>query len=35
MDAADNPSWVTNGALVLDDIDNIALVIGYSFTPRS
>ncbi len=35
LDAADNAGWVTNGALVLDDIDNIALVIGYSFTPRS
>ena len=35
LDAADNAGWVTNGALVLDDIDNIALVVGYSFTPRS
>ena len=34
LDAADNASWVTDGSLVLDDIDNIALVVGYSFTPR-
>ncbi len=34
LDAADNPSWVTNAALDLHDIDNIALVVGYSFTPR-
>ena len=34
LDAADNPGWVTNGALALDDIDNVALVVGYSFTPR-
>ncbi|MDQ2757972.1 MAG: hypothetical protein M3Y71_15695 [Actinomycetota bacterium] len=32
--AADNPGWVTDGHLTLDDIDNIALVLGYSFTPR-
>ncbi|MDQ1376585.1 MAG: hypothetical protein QOE15_758, partial [Acidimicrobiaceae bacterium] len=32
--AADNPTWVTNGALDLGAIDNIALVVGYSFTPR-
>ncbi|MCU1659768.1 MAG: hypothetical protein JWO57_4424, partial [Pseudonocardiales bacterium] len=34
LDASDNPGWVTNGALDLGDIDNIALVVGYSFTPR-
>ncbi len=34
MTAADNPDWVSAGAPALDDIDNIALVIGYSFTPR-
>ncbi|MGK7871157.1 hypothetical protein [Falsiroseomonas sp. E2-1-a20] len=33
--AADNPSWVTGGKLDLSGIDNIALVLGYSFTPRS
>jgi len=33
--AADNPDWVTNGALDLDAIDNIALILGYSFTPRA
>lgn len=33
--AADNPTWVTNGRLDLDAIDNIALIVGYSFTPRS
>ena len=35
LDAADNPGWVSNGALTLDPIDNIGLVIGYSFTPRA
>ena len=35
LNATDNPSWVVNGALALDGIDNIALVVGYSFTPRS
>ncbi len=35
LTAADNPGWVTGGALDLDPIDNIALVVGYSFTPRS
>lgn len=35
LTAPDNPSWVTGGALHLDEIDNIALVLGYSFTPRS
>jgi hypothetical protein len=34
LTAADNPSWVTDGSLVLDEIDNVALVLGYSFTPR-
>jgi hypothetical protein len=34
MTAADNPGWVTAGVLDLGDIDNIALVVGYSFTPR-
>jgi hypothetical protein len=33
--AADNPDWVTNGALDLDAVDNIALIVGYSFTPRA
>jgi hypothetical protein len=32
--AGANPGWLTNGALDLDAIDNIALVVGYSFTPR-
>ena len=32
--AADNPGWVSGGALALGEIDNIALVVGYSFTPR-
>lgn len=35
LDAADNPSWVTGGALDLGAIDNIALILDYSFTPRS
>jgi len=34
LDAADNPSWVSDGALALDPIDNIGLVLGYSYTPR-
>ena len=34
LDAADNPGWVTGGALDLSAFDNIALVVGYSFTPR-
>jgi hypothetical protein len=34
LHAEDNPSWVVDGKLVLDAIDNIALVVGYSFTPR-
>lgn len=33
--AADNPGWVRDGQLVLDDIDNIALILSYSFTPRA
>ncbi|GAA4491672.1 hypothetical protein [Microbacterium panaciterrae] len=33
--AADNPGRVHNGALALDDIDNIALILSYSFTPRA
>ena len=33
--AADNPSWVTDGVPALDAIDNLSLVLGYSFTPRS
>lgn len=32
---ADNPGWVTDGALVLSAIDNIALVLSYTFTPRT
>jgi hypothetical protein len=36
LDEADNPTWVTpDGALELDGIDNLALVLGYSFTPRA
>jgi len=34
VDAADNPGWVTDGVLDLTGIDNIALIVGYSFTPR-
>ncbi|WP_345801299.1 hypothetical protein AAIB33_17860 [Microbacterium sp. AZCO] len=33
--AADNPGRVHDGALDLDDIDNIALILSYSFTPRA
>ncbi|MBA3588459.1 hypothetical protein [Methylibium sp.] len=35
LQAADNPGWVTDGALALSAIDNIALVLSYTFTPRS
>lgn len=35
LDAADNPGWVSGGTLALDAVDNIALVIGYAFTPRA
>jgi hypothetical protein len=31
---SDNPSLVTNGVLNLDKIKNVALVVGYTFTPR-
>ena len=34
LDANDNPGWVSNGALALDAIENIALVLEYAFTPR-
>jgi hypothetical protein len=33
--AADNPGLVKNGTLDLSNIQNIALVLGYTFTPRS
>lgn len=33
--AADNPGWVTDGTLSLSAIDNIALVLSYTFTPRT
>lgn len=33
--AGQNPAWVSDGALALDAIDNLALVLGYSFTPRT
>jgi len=35
LSAANNPALVKNGVLDLSAIVNIALVIGYSFTPRS
>jgi hypothetical protein len=35
LTAADNPGWVTDGQLDLSAIDNIALVMGYTFTPRA
>jgi hypothetical protein len=35
LDGADNPTWVTpEGKLELDAIDNAAVILGYSFTPR-
>jgi hypothetical protein len=33
--AADNPAWSTGGTLNLAPIVNVALVLGYSFTPRA
>jgi Tc toxin complex TcA C-terminal TcB-binding domain len=35
IDAADNPSLVTGGVLKLGPIVNIAVLMDYSFTPRS
>lgn len=35
MTAADNPGLVQNGALALAPVINIALILGYSFTPRA
>ncbi|QIG39964.1 tetratricopeptide repeat protein [Microbacterium sp. 4R-513] len=35
VDPGDNPDRVHDGALELDDIDNIALILAYSFTPRA
>jgi hypothetical protein len=35
MTAADNPSLVKGGALNLTPVANIALLIGYTFTPRA
>jgi hypothetical protein len=35
MTAADNPQLVRDGRLVLTPIINIALVLGYSFTPKA
>jgi hypothetical protein len=35
LPAAENPGWVTDGALNLSAIDNIALVLSYTFTPRT
>ncbi len=35
VDPADNPGRVHDGALAVDDIDNIALILSYSFTPRA
>jgi hypothetical protein len=35
LNAADNPAWVTPpGNLDLEAIDNLAVILGYSFTPR-
>jgi hypothetical protein len=35
VDPADNPSWVADGKLDVEAIQNIALAVGYSFTPRT
>lgn len=35
LNAADNPSWVIGGALALDPIVNMSLLLSYEFTPRS
>ncbi len=33
LDPAANPSWVVNGELDIEGIQNIALALGYSFSP--
>jgi hypothetical protein len=35
MTGADNPALVTGGTFDLDPIVNIALIVGYTFTPRT
>jgi hypothetical protein len=35
VEAADNPAWVQHGKLDLSRIENLALIVGYSYTPRS
>ncbi len=34
IDPAANPGWVQNGALHLDALANVALLLSYNFTPR-
>lgn len=33
--AEDNPTWVVDGALDVEAIDNVGLILGYSFTPKA
>jgi len=35
LGASANPGWVSDGVLALDAIANVAVVLGYSFTPRA
>jgi hypothetical protein len=35
LNAADNPSLVSNGKLTLTPIVNVVLILGYSFTPKT
>lgn len=35
LTAEANPSWVVDGRLDLDAIDNVALILGYAYTPRA
>ncbi len=35
LGAAQNPSWVVGGKLDLDEIDNLAVILDYTFVPRA
>jgi hypothetical protein len=35
LDPDDNPTWLVDGQLDVEAIQNIAVVVGYSFTPRT
>lgn len=34
LSAADNPGWVQDGALALDPLDNLSVLLSYAFAPR-